>query len=334
MPANARFTDPVPGKCFKRNVLFALAGLVAASACSAPARHDAPAAESVRLINLADDFDAFANDYRTASRDARMQAFQQRIAAKFPGFYDPGRTDWLTPAQYEERVIESIEHYPEIRPRYLQLTAAFPAMMNRAVVSFMDAFPDMASIGEVYLLHSLSELDGGTRMIDGTRYLIFGADVMTLVQEFDDKQPFFHHELFHLYHARFFDDCDELWCSIWSEGLAVLVAAALNPGATEDQLLLTSPEPMVSRILENEGDVFCVLLRLATSTHTEDYQAVLGGGEAPSGLPKRFGYYGGFLLARWVQSTRHLSLGELAQMDNAEVFPLILPEIERRARCH
>ena len=53
-----------------------------------------------------------------------------------------------------------------------------------------------------------------------------------------------HHELFHLYHSRAFEGCDAVWCGLWREGLAVHVAAELNPGASDAELVLTMPVPL------------------------------------------------------------------------------------------
>jgi hypothetical protein len=283
-----------------------------------------------RLIDLAGEFDALAADKAGVTPEEQLEAFRARVASRFPGFYDPDRTDWLTREEYQQQVLEAIENQHRIRERYRDLVQRFPAMLEDAVASFGAFFPDMPPIGDVYLVHSIYEMDGGTREIDGRQLLIFGADVMVMVQDFEDKRPFLHHELFHVYHARFFHGCEQLWCSIWSEGLAVLVASQLNPGATQDQLLLTSPAPMVDAIDENPGRAFCELSRLAASTDPDDYASVLGGGEALEGLPLRFGYYAGYLIARAKQSALDLSLAELAHMPNDRVRELILPELGRR----
>ena len=59
------------------------------------------------------------------------------------------------------------------------------------------------------------------------------------------KVPFFHHELFHMYHRQFFQEGDRIYSSLWVEGLAVLAAEALNPHATKAELSLDNPNDLM-----------------------------------------------------------------------------------------
>jgi hypothetical protein len=43
---------------------------------------------------------------------------------------------------------------------------------------------------------------------------------------------------------QFFPECDQVWCNLWTEGLAVYAAQQLNRDASDSQLLLMQPEPI------------------------------------------------------------------------------------------
>jgi len=84
-------------------------------------------------------------------------------------------------------------------------------------------------------------------------------------------KPFLDHEMFHLYHHRFFPGCDPLWCNVWEEGMAVYVASKLNPGATDEQLLLNQPRPIRPEVEPRLREAMCSLRAKFDSTSEEDY---------------------------------------------------------------
>src|SRR5262249_54089316 len=158
------------------------------------------------------------------------------------------------------------EQFPERRATFLHAAANFQAMLDPAITSFTETFPDFRNIGRIYLVHSLGEMDGGTREINGRSYFIFGADVIARYHTSDNERPFFHHELLHVYHAQFFSDCDPVWCSLWQEGLAVYVSEQLNPGATDAQMSLTIPEPIRPAVDANPQRAICAVSAVLLST--------------------------------------------------------------------
>jgi hypothetical protein len=196
------------------------------------------------LTDLTGAYVAFLDRTQGLATDARVAAFKADMGARFPGFYDPARMPGMTPERYDANIARSFTDFPERREAFKRTAASFRSMLEPAIDSFVGTFRDFRSLGHIALLHSLGEMDGGTRIVSGQNYLVFGADVIARLYPPGTERPFFHHELFHVYNGQFFGDCDPLWCALWTEGLAVYVSEQLNPGATDAELLLTSPRPI------------------------------------------------------------------------------------------
>ena len=176
-----------------------------------------PAASHLQLI---DRTPAFATAWsRTADLpDAeRVAAFDADFAPLLPGFYDPARFKGAAAERYKQRLLVQLKAFPTQRAGIEDVSHRFSAMFTPAVATFEARFGPMTGYPPVYLVHSLGEFDGGTRdLTDGSR-LLFGADVIARIHTGHAIQPFFHHELFHILHARrSFHECEQVWCSLWS----------------------------------------------------------------------------------------------------------------------
>jgi hypothetical protein len=307
-----------------RNYLVALGALIALAA--APA-----AAQPYRLIDLSDEFAAAYDRTEGMPMPLRVKAFQTDVAALFPDFYGRTRFRELSAAQYDARIARAIEGFPAVREAYARKASSFAALLDPAYASFTRAFPDMGEFGDVYLLHSLGEMDGGTRGFSAGNVLIFGADVMGRAHPYDDEEPFFHHELFHVYHQRTFAGCSQVWCSLWSEGLAVHVARTLNPDATDAQLLLTVPEDIPAAVDPNLREAVCTVRSRLQSEANGDINALFSSSRLNARLPPRFGYYVGYLVAREAGRTR--SIRELAQLNVEQARPVVEAALARLANC-
>jgi hypothetical protein len=137
-----------------------------------------------------------------------------------------------------------------------------------------------------------------------------------------DIRPFFHHELFHLYHQRSFPGCEEVWCSLWTEGLATYVARDLNPRATDEELLLTLPEPIRPAVEKDRAAAVCAVAAQLDSRDDAVQNALFSFGPgAPGALPPRYGYYVGYLAAEELGRTR--STEALAKLGPRDVRPLL-----------
>jgi hypothetical protein len=309
-----------------RQVL-AIAALMFCGSLQAAAENGAP----YRLIDLSDDFVAFYDRTEGMGASARVEAFKAEIVPLLPEFYGRTRFEDISEAQYDARIARALEQFPQLRERYLAKAAAFETLLAPAYASFAAAFPDLGEIGDVHLLHSLGEMDGGTRSLPSGAYFIFGADVMARAHPYDDEEPFFHHELFHIYHQRYFRDCGSVWCSLWTEGLATYAAKTLNPDASDEQLLLTVPEPIPADVDANLAEAVCLVAARINSRDRGDLRAMFSFARLNERLPPRFGYYVGYLVAR--EAGRRHSLQELARMTNMEAAPVVDAALAQLADC-
>lgn len=241
--------------------------------------------------------------------DVQVARFKRDLAPLAPRFYDPTRSG-IPPEYYDRKVAEALKRFPEIQSAFAARAAAVARQLADAQADFRRNFPDMGPMPPTYLLHSLGEMDGGTRELDGKMALVFGADVIARVHAADaNERPFFQHELFHVYHEHIMKDCDAMWCSLWEEGLATHVAATLNPGAKPAELLLDGAT--LDRV-KADRSAACAVRKLAFSTQDSDYTRLFNGGANLPGQPDRLGYYIGYLVVQKIGQGR--SLQELAAM--------------------
>lgn len=189
----------------------------------------------------------------------------------------------------------------------------------------------MTGYPPIYLVYSFGEFDGGTRQLSGKNVLLFGADVIARLHMSHDIRPFFHHELFHLYHARYFPECEAVLCGLWAEGLATYVAAQLNPNATDAELLLTQPEPLRAAVEAHRSEAICEVRKRLESTRPEDMSALFSAGRLSPNLPPRFGYYVGYLAASEIGKAH--SAREMAQFPRAKVLLELTETLQKLGHC-
>jgi hypothetical protein len=283
--------------------------LVAGAALSTAA---APAAG---FIDLATPFERVALATSGQPEAARIAAVRRALDPSLPGVYATG-------AATDRRIAKALAEFPGEQARYDQAVSAFPVALESALARFRTVFPDFTSPLPIYLYHSLGVRDGGSDYLEpGHRHImLFGADMIAELHADDSLEPFFEHELFHLQHARAFPDCDQFWCVLWQEGLAVDAAAVMTPGATDHQLLLDLPSPTPAPTDARWAEALCfVAAHFDDTADAVTAQAMIGGGKPPSGLPDRFGYYVGYRLA---QATG-LSLPALSRLDHETARPLL-----------
>lgn len=289
----------------------------------------AQAQDGLRLVDLTDEFDRFATSTANMGDTARVKAFEQQIGPLADGFYLRSRK----PERYDERVLKNLKAYPENREGILNVSRQFSVLITPAKASFERAFGPVSSPQPVYLLHSLGEMDGGTRddLTSRKATLIFGADGIFKYHGDHDLTPFFHHELFHVYHVPLMTACDAVWCSLWEEGLATYVASSLNPEAGEAALMLDQPAPIKPVVDANRPAAICAVVPLLDSEKEEDYAPLFYGGKHLPNFPARMGYYIGYLVVADVGKAR--TLKELAALTPAQVRPLIDRSLASMATC-
>ena len=314
-----------------RILSFVLLLVAGASAAAAVPDVGAPNTD----VRAAAEFTRFFDETIDLPMAQRVAAFHRRVAMQFPTFYDPHRAGMADgAADMDARIAAAISRFPAIRARYVRKVSGFEAALARNLASFRRAFPDFVPSTPIALVHSLGEMDGGTRVLRAANgrpvvWLIFGADVMAEVHDFGDESAFFHHELFHTYHHAA-DGCAKVICALWQEGLAVYVASTLHPKAGLPELLLSVPTGMVAATDAKRRESFAQLAGVLDSSDGTAMGALFMSGDDHSGLPARRGYYLGLLLARELGRSR--SLSELASMPMHQVERLLREAIARNMR--
>ena len=289
----------------------------------------------LQLVDLTDDYERIWTETQKQPQPQRVTYFKSEWAKVIPGFYDVKRLEkyGTTPAKYDEFIGKMLVAYPDKRTDIRRVSGEFHARFAPALATFETAFGPMRGFPPIYLVHSHNEFDGGTRELPEGVRLMFGADVIAKLYTGKPIEPFFHHELFHLMHSRTFPECDQVWCSLWAEGLAVYVASQLNPQVDDDGLMLNMPSPLRPAVESHKAEAVCAVAARLDSEEGKDYAPLfMGGGEPLSAnLPRRFGYYVGYLIAQDLGKSR--SLKELAALTPAQARPLIDQSLASMASC-
>lgn len=309
-----------------RRLLLALAATLLASGAAAAE----PASDGLTLVDLTGEFAATADRTAALPEAERAAAFKAHFATVLPGFYSETLTK--QPAErYDARMLARLKAWPDDRAAVLETAKRFDGMFQPARATFEARFGPMRGYQPIYLVHSLGSFDGGTRELQGRSVLLFGADMIARYHATGDIRPFFHHELFHLYHQRRFAGCEQIWCSLWTEGLAVHVAKTLNPGATDDELLLTQPQPIRPEVDKDRKAAVCAVVARLDSSNDEAGEALFSFRRLGPGLPPRFGYYVGYLAAADMGKTR--TPQQMADMKAHEVRATLEKTLRGMATC-
>jgi hypothetical protein len=286
-----------------------------------------PAADSLRLVDLTSEFDKVAAETASMDDPAKIAAFEKAMTPLAQGFYARSRK----PERYDARILKNLAAYPAKRDKILAVSKQFSALLAPARASFEKAFGPVRSEQPVYLLHSLGEMDGGTRDLEGKATLIFGADGIVSYHDGQNLTPLFHHELFHLSHEKAFGECKPVWCSLWEEGLATYVAASLNPDAGDAALMLDLPKPIRPAVDADRKGAVCAVRAIIDSKEEKDYASLFYGDSSVPGWPSRMGYYVGYLAMADLGKTH--SLKQLADMPQAEARIALEGALGRLADC-
>ena len=303
---------------------------LAAVACLGLAAAPVQAAQRVQIVDLVGEFDAVID--RTASLPPTEQAvaLRERFATLLPGFYDAARLG-QDKAAYDARLAREMNGYRQFaKPKAAAVRDRFNRMIQPAVSDFERTVGPLPEGSKAYLVISMGEFDGATRTLPQVgQVLLFGADMIAKYHGDSDARAFVQHELFHVYHGQRFEGCEQVWCSLWQEGLATYVAARLNPRASDAELLLTIPEPIRPSLDKHKVEAVCAVLERLDSTR--DDQALFSFKRLSPNLPPRFGY----LVGAWVAEDlgkRH-SLPALAEMKGKPLRSAIEQSLKSMADC-
>ncbi|MBG9386533.1 hypothetical protein [Caenimonas aquaedulcis] len=313
----------------RRGFLFAAAALAVSPALAAEPAY--------RVINLMPDYWAFFDQAMAQGLNDAGQAalFEKMVIARHPAVYTPRVLSIDESKPFSEQVAT---RYARIRAMnsgqtelMRRLSDSIGKDMRRYETRFREVFPDLAYDGDIYFLYSLGAFDGVVRPVNGKPALLFGIDMIAFVYGTDaDPQPFFHHELFHLYHRQSRGmgrgAGGKLVSPLWAEGLAVYVARTLNPQAGEVSIF-GLPRGMPERAHGLAPQLARDILGRLDSTSRVDYERffVAGRTRIPD-VPVRSGYFIGYLVA--AKLAKKYPLLELAHMR----LPDLRPEIEAALR--
>jgi hypothetical protein len=239
----------------------------------------------------------------------------------------------LTQADKDALIEKAIQQFPGIREAYLRQARQFDADLPRYLAGFKTAFPDYQLTSDIYVLHSLGEMDGGTRTLNGKNVLIFGIDGIDGMVRYhaagSDPSAFFHHELFHTYHEKVMEACDgdvaPVWTGLWMEGLAVYVSRVLNPNANDEELELVFPRGSAEPTRKAARAGMMHLETVLESTDPKVIGALFSTGKDDTGLPPRRGYYLGYLVAQ--EAGKRHSMQELATLDCKRAHALVVSTV-------
>ncbi len=312
-----------------RRAFGTLAAVLLTGCASVPQSPLADGRSSLQYTDLTDDFAALYDGASAFGEAERVQHIRQGMAANIPGFYGPERLE-ETEERYNRWMAEYLTHYPEKRKDIAAVSARFSEMFHPAVADFetrLGKLPDDTSIA---LVIAMGEFDGGTRELNGQPFLLFGADMIAEIHH-GEARAFLQHELAHIYHDQYFEHCAELWCSLWSEGLAVHIADVLNPAATDGELLRDLPEPIRPALAEHRSEAICTTIKSLDSTSPDDFAAILSFDQMNERLPARYGY----LVGAWVAEDlgRGHSLQELNQMTGPDLRTAIETSLRSMTNC-
>jgi len=273
------------------------------------------AAPPVKFTDLATPFERVAVSTAGQPEEARIRAVRRELDPLLPGVYAEG-------AKTDRRIAKALAEFPARQAGYDRAVKAFPGALANAVSRFRTVFPAFESPLPIYLYHSLGARDGGSDTLEPGHRLVmfFGADMIAALHGDNSMEPFMEHELFHLEHAHAFPDCDQFWCPLWQEGLAVFAAATMTPGADDHQLLLDMPSPVRGPTETHWAEALCfVAAHFDDTSDAVIAQAFQGHGNPPAGLPDRFGYYVGYRIAQATGRT----LPALDRLNHEATRPLL-----------
>lgn len=300
------------------------AALAATAVVTAAANAGAIEAPSVR--NIAPEFVTVYDATAQLPMPARVTALRDSLMTQYPEFY--GRRK---PEQLDKLVQMAIEGFPKVRTAYLDKSEKFGASLDRHMRTFNATFPNYRNSTPITLVHSLGEMDGGPRELNGKVHLVFGADVMAAVNPDGNAAPLFHHELFHLLHRqKFACESNPVWAAVWGEGLAVYVSHVMNPDADEKELLLNVPNDMAAKTRKVLPAAWAHLQTVLDSKDGKVGQELFTMSAKDATLPVRRGYYLGYLVAKEAGKTRDLAA--LAEIDCKQARELVGETVRKLAK--
>jgi hypothetical protein len=259
--------------------------------------------------NLMPEFSNFVAATENLAPPARAAAFAERFSARHPDFYSDqtfGSRQKLTERAGRLFDPQRAPKYPGGRPitlgDILATGRTITADYARIELTFRKAFPEYRCETPISFGVALYLFDGNQASDSrGKPQMRFGVEMISLLHPARELPAFFHHELFHIYHAQQIgadmppDATQPVSWALWSEGLATYVSWKLNPTLTAPEIFWI-PRDMEAQLQPKLREA--ARLMLADLDGHEGYGRWFMGDSSPPGLPTRSGYYLGYLLAK------------------------------------
>ena len=256
-----------------------------------------------------------------------MIAFRLEVEPGFPEFYRYKRENWKRMGvDPDRRLSEILEYFPKIEEKFNAKTEIIERDIQESAALFQKNFDDFNLGFDIHIMHSLGEMDGGSRTIEGKQYFIFGVDSIARFHDFPNDKPFFAHEFLHFYQAQFFSGPEMIWTALWTEGLATYISEVLNPGASPAEILLDFPKGMIADCDKILPELWRRIDSLLTSSSEEEYEKFFLLSSKDPQVPRRAGYYLGYLVAKQFHAGE--SLKDLAKLQGPILLARIRAAIE------
>lgn len=271
-----------------------------------------------RVVNLGARFDRYLESAAGQPLETQLRLWSDLVETPELRFYEDfvwNKPDDPTWNERRQRLLrQMLPRLPELAPRMRDLFRDFPALLERQIPRFQQAFPDAHFDLPVYVVPGI-RFDGKAGSIPGRgQVLAFGVD--RIAEAGNNFEVLFSHELFHIYHGGLLGTSELPNTGfLWMEGLATFVSGQLVPTASRAEVLasreLAEVQPADVGWLASE-------FLAQTESGTFDFAAWFAAGKdgkLRSDLPSRCGYLLGYEVA--VRLARSHSLQELASWSPA-----------------
>lgn len=293
----------------------------------------APVRAGYRIVNVVDDFVAYHQAAREGDAARKLELWDSMLEAKHRAFFDD--------AIYRRKKGQERERYKawcqntfwrEIAPEmgyYQRLNQGLAQTTDQMVREVRKHLPDFQPSTDFYLTFSFS--------FRGKAVGVGGRDVLALGLEFfrqsgDQAERQIRitlaHEMFHLYHFRFFTPSGGLYRPLWAEGLATFASAVVVPGF-RSSVYLGFPGAKMNRCHDLLPALAADLKKRMGQNDHRIERIYFGAEENGTKVPPEAGYYVGFMIVG--RLAQEYSLAKMARMDKDSVFRLLASELDRLA---
>lgn len=274
----------------------------------------------VKIHNHASSFVSYWNKSKNLSIQEKSALFHKEIVPLFPQFYNFRMKSWKNT---EDNIGSLLESFSSIEDEFQKEGSDFPEKIKSALPLFKALFPDFDDDIELYIIHSLQTMAGGTRLINNKTYFIFGIENM--IKAFPgDKIVLFHHELFHFYHTQrgFIESDDDMFYqNLWAEGMASYVSHILNPKASFVEIFGSSTENLAENFEKKQAYLLNEVIANLESKDKKLYFNYFYVDEGHPEIPELSGYYLGYILAKELHKTH--TIEQLVSLKGSELLSKI-----------